>query len=123
MMKNYDYLYDFEDLTDSLSQLRMIDYSTGQTRSVWISVHDGDFVLQRCHSVPSHLADYIDLAVTVAAADRLSQRKTDRTCRIHVCLPVRHPNFLNQPDIIRQVQRVLYWYTQDHWSFEFVVRK
>jgi hypothetical protein len=52
-------------------------------------------------------------------ADRLSFRNTDRTCSIHVCLPVRHPELWGSTKTIDYLDDLLYWYTQDHWSFEF----
>ncbi len=121
-MQQHDYVYAFGDLTDSLSQVNITNGFTGNRQSVFVAVDDAQFLERRFHNVPSNLADCIDLAVAVAVADRLSVRKGDWTCRIHICLPLRHPEFWNTPQVLKQLQDILYMYTQDHWSFEFRMR-
>ena len=58
------------------------------------------------------------------SADRLSIRKASRSrrIRIHVVVPVRHPEILGSSQVSDQLSDILYWFTGDHWSFNFIRR-
>ena len=77
--------------------------------------------------LPSRMADLLDVAMAVYAADRRSPRdfKKARTGqrRIHVRLAVREPEVWAGVDLSDQLKELLYWLSEDTWSFEFVRRE
>jgi hypothetical protein len=64
-------------------------------------------------------SDLVDLAVSVYVADRLSIRNTQLPCRIQVVLPIRQSEILGSSQVQNQLSKILYWFTGDHWSFDF----
>jgi hypothetical protein len=81
-----------------------------------------DSQLLSLRRVPEEIADLIDLAVSIYVADRLSIRKTQRSRRIQVVVPVRHPEILGSSQVSDLLSKILYWFTGDHWSFGFTRR-
>ncbi|GHO98873.1 hypothetical protein KSF_089210 [Reticulibacter mediterranei] len=123
-MRQPDYTYHFDDLEDAYSPVRCIaSASKGVADTCFVRVDDSQVAarLQRC--LPGHLADCVDLAVAVAVADRLSLRRNDSSCHIQIILPLRYPERFKAFGVIQQLESVLYWYTHDHWSFEFLPRE
>ncbi len=81
--------------------------------------------------MPAAVADLIDVSAAVYIADRLAPREVagdprfpgDRWHRrIHVVLPVRHPDRWRQSDVVTCLEEVLAFLTDDLWSFEFIGR-
>jgi 7-cyano-7-deazaguanine synthase in queuosine biosynthesis len=81
-------------------------------------------------SLPTQLADLIDVALSVYIADRLARRRQLRTGRyhfhwsrkIHVRLPLRNPELWQSRLLETTLKQVLGFFTDDEWSFEFVRR-
>ncbi len=116
-----DYTYDFEGITDRLSdsRLRITDHGNDLTHTISVAVDDTEFLDIRGRQLRSGIADLIDFAVSIHEADRWSKRPKDAPCRIQVRLPVRHPEVLSATETQELLERFLYWYTGDAWAFEF----
>jgi 7-cyano-7-deazaguanine synthase in queuosine biosynthesis len=121
-MQQPDYTYTFDDMSDRFSQVQCLNHRTQELQTAYALVDDQQLTLKRQRLLLAQLADCVDLAVAVAVADRLSIRKADRPCRIHISLPTRHPEVFGRPHLLKQLQNMLYWYTHDHWSFAFPAR-
>lgn len=121
-MQQPDYSYTFDDMNDRPSQVQRLNHRTGERQTASVLVDDQQLSLKRQRLLTAELADCVDLAVAVAVADRLSIRKADRPCHIHIRLPMRHPEVFGDMQTLKQLQDTLYWYTHDHWSFAFPAR-
>jgi 7-cyano-7-deazaguanine synthase in queuosine biosynthesis len=122
-MANHDCGYDFGEIRSQHGSLRATDYRQCVSNYLQVSVDDSQLDLSSFNGVSSRIADLVDIAVAVYVADRLSVREGDTTCRIQISLPVRHPEVLNRKEIYEQLTDVLYWYTGDHWLFDFSERQ
>jgi hypothetical protein len=121
-MQQLDYTYTFDDIGDQPSRVQCLNHRTGELQTATVLVDDQQLSLKRQRLLTAQLADCVDLAVAVAVADRLSTRKADRPCRIHISLPTRHLEVFGDVQVLKQLQDTLYWYTHDHWSFTFLAR-
>jgi hypothetical protein len=118
-MSEPDYTYEFSDIGERQSYVKVTIHRTGEERTFTICVDDEDLARCRRRDVSQKLADLMDIAVAVYAADRTSKREPDIQCNIKINLPVRHPEVFNNPDILKRLEDILYWYTEDNWSFQF----
>lgn len=84
-----------------------------------------------CH-LPSDLADLLDVSIAIYVSDRLALRETsgderqphDRWHRrLNLVIPVRDPSKWNQVEISEDLQDLLHFLTDDHWTFKFVLRR
>lgn len=77
-----------------------------------------------CHELPSRMADLIEVALAVYAADRRSPRTFSKAStgqrRIHIRLAVRDPDLWASSEVSRRLGELLSWVSEDHWTFEFV---
>jgi 7-cyano-7-deazaguanine synthase in queuosine biosynthesis len=122
-MSQLDYTYIFDDLSDGYTNVHWIHHRAQQPSQTFrLRVDDEQFHWKRRYHLSPLLADCIDLASAVAVADRLSSRKRYQSCFLQICLPVRHPELFGCSVILQHLQDILYWYTQDHWSFDFSCR-
>lgn len=64
-------------------------------------------------------ADILTLATVVYAADRLAVRYSDEICQIHIKAAVWNPEVFNTHHIQTELQKIMFWYTGDNWSFEW----
>ena len=73
-------------------------------------------------------SDWIDLALAVYYADRLSPRRDPKdparpyqwSRRISLSIPVRLPDLWTSPAVLDQVERALRFFTEDAWDLKFV---
>jgi 7-cyano-7-deazaguanine synthase in queuosine biosynthesis len=70
-------------------------------------------------------ADLIDLAMAVYYADRKTVRPHSDMSRTgqriyNVCLPVNDLQFWKRNDVCQNLSELLYWFTDDIWTFDFV---
>jgi len=93
----------------------------GETSSFRVKVDDSQLRYQS--TTPPQVADLVDLASAIYVADRLSIRKKDCKRYIQVELPVRHRELFQKLSLMELLKNVLYFYTEDNWSFEFQERK
>ena len=78
-------------------------------------------------AISCRMADLLDVALSVYAADRQSLRSSDGTDtghrRIVVRMSVREPAFWRRLETVKRLHEYLYWLGEDDWSFEFVRRQ
>ena len=80
-----------------------------------------------CQELPAGLADLLDIVMAVYAADRRSRRDFSGTNtgqrRIHIRIGIREPGPWNESEVARKLQKLLYWLSEDEWSFQFLKRQ
>ena len=102
----------FDPLQDNSSIIHLIDRATGEKNSVEIAIDTSDFKHRIQQDFPSQIADIIDLAVAIHASDRLTKQDPSRPqIQLHVVLPIRHPEILNQSSLHQQLCELLEWAT------------
>jgi 7-cyano-7-deazaguanine synthase in queuosine biosynthesis len=77
------------------------------------------------------LADWVDIALMAYVADRLAPRRDPKSPqrayqwarRIHLKLPVRHPDLWREPHVAGALAALLTHFTDDEWHLEFVGRR
>jgi 7-cyano-7-deazaguanine synthase in queuosine biosynthesis len=113
-----DYTYTFSSIGDRFSRVQIVDQNK-LISIVEVAVKDFTLFYTCGKSMSSIVADLIDVASALHVVDCISVRKNDMPCRIHVNLPVRHPEIFGKPDVQEKLQTVLDWYTGDQWSITF----
>ncbi|NJL00570.1 MAG: hypothetical protein HC910_08375 [Spirulinaceae cyanobacterium SM2_1_0] len=118
-----DFTLLFESVMNSGGNICLHDYSGNTESNVRIAVDDSEFSYRTQKEFPSIVADIIDLAVAIHAADRLiSQSLRQQQTKIHIVLPIRHPEILNQSSFQNKLSSFLEWATGSRWIFEFSKR-
>jgi 7-cyano-7-deazaguanine synthase in queuosine biosynthesis len=123
-----DYTYVFADLTDKLKtgKVEVFKHHSRRTAlkqySMRVAVEDEQLLKRRLIYMPPMIADCVDIAAAVSIADKLTPRSVRKRTYIHAVIPVRCPEFWNRNDLITELQDLLYWFTRDNWTFEFVQR-
>lgn len=113
----------FGPVMSSGGTVRLLDRSRNRESNVKIAVDDSAFSYRVQKEFPSIIADLIDLAIAVHAADRLTfQSLRQNQTRIHVILPARNPEILSQKSIQDKLSGLLEWATGSRWVFEFSKR-
>ena len=123
-MALFDYTCSFDDLSDTPNTVKLLGGNIVANAVSTCKVTIDDSQLLSLRQVPGEVADLIDLAVAVYVADRLSIRQAPRSHRtqIHVVVPVRRPEILRSSQVSDQLNNILYWFTGEHWSFDFTHR-
>lgn len=123
-MEQPDYTYTLADITNLYGRGRVecVDHRKSNRFLSHIAVRDNQLRRRAKAWIPAEVADLIDLAVVVHEADRLSIRRGDMPCHIHVIVPVRRPDLFDDPAVRDLLRDALHWYTEDHWTFEFTRR-
>lgn len=79
-----------------------------------------------CHTIPGRVADLLEVAMSVYAADRRSLRDYGGANtghrRIRIRLGVRDPALWSRREIYDRLVDYLCWLSEDEWSFDFVRR-
>ncbi|OUC12360.1 MAG: hypothetical protein B0A82_23080 [Alkalinema sp. CACIAM 70d] len=118
-----DFTLLFESVMSSGGNICLYDHSRNKESNVRIAVDDSAFSCRIQKEFPSIIADLIDLAVAIHAADRLTfQSLRQQQTQIHVVLPIRHPEILNQSSFQDKLSSLLGWATGSRWIFEFSQR-
>lgn len=113
----------FESIMSGDGNICLRDYSRSRESNVRIAIDDSEFSYRIQQEFPSIIADLIDLAVAIHAADRLTfQSLRQQQTLIHAVLPVRHPEILNKSSIQDKLSSLLEWATGSRWVFEFSKR-
>jgi hypothetical protein len=103
----------------------------GQAHRVRYRLDDLPLVAPSGRSMPTFVADMLDVSAAVYIADRLALREVDGDPRfpgdrwhrrIHVVLPVRHPACWRRPAVMTCLEELLAFLTDDLWSFAFTKR-
>jgi hypothetical protein len=118
-----DFTLLFKSVMSNGGNICLHDHSKNKESNVRIAVDDSAFSYRIQKEFPSIIADLIDLAVSIHAADRLTfQSLRQQQTRIHVVLPIRHPEILNQSFFQDKLSSLLEWATGSRWIFEFSKR-
>ena len=120
-MDEYRFTFEFKEISDNVKQssLSIIDHRRGKRFNTQASINDRVFLERRGLQVKPHVADLIDLAVSIYVADRWARRKSGMPRVIHVSLPVRTDSFFNSTQVQDYLRQMLNWFTGDVWTFEF----
>ncbi|ESA38926.1 hypothetical protein N836_29470 [Leptolyngbya sp. Heron Island J] len=115
-----DFTLLFDSIMDDGGRIRFCDHSRNRESKVRVAIHDSPFSYRVQREFPSVIADLIDLAVAICAADRLTfQNLRQQQTRIHVLLPIRHPEILSKSSFQTKLSSLLEWATGSRWTFEF----
>ena len=80
-----------------------------------------------CRPLSSGMADLLDVAMSIYAADRMSPRDFKDTSTgqrsIRVQAGVRNLGLWNSAEMTEQIRNLLYWLSEDEWSFQFTKRE
>lgn len=76
----------------------------------------------------SLLADWIDVALFIYLADRLSPRRKYTSQhhslqwgrKLHLKIPVHNPDVWSQQEVYESLRQLLYFFTEDDWQIEFI---
>ncbi|MBE2222764.1 MAG: 7-cyano-7-deazaguanine synthase [Anaerolineae bacterium] len=120
-MNIIDYEFAFDDINDGYSKVNLAKKSESDPISFDVSVGDSSIRLLKGNNLSSLQADLLDLAIAINFVDKLSLPKKLRSIHVHVSLPLRHPEIFELNS--KMLQDLLYWYTEDYWSFHFQSRK
>ena len=96
----------------------------GAGDSYWL---DGECLSRAFHrEIPIRMADLLEVAMSVYTADRRSRRNYGRVNtgqrQISVRVGVHDPDFWRRPEMTECLSRLLYWMSEDDWSFDFTSR-
>jgi hypothetical protein len=119
-VNSLDYTYLFTSIAEQFNQVKVVDHNNSANDSL-VKIAVKDFMMfHACNKeIPSIVADLVDLASAIDVVDRISVRKDDLPCRMHIMLPVRNPEILGKPRIQEKLQSLLNWYTGDQWFVTF----
>ena len=117
-MDDLTHRYCFPEISVARRPFGVSNFRDADAFEALVAVEDFEY-LKSGHPVPPRVADLVDLAVAVSAADRLSICKDDAPNVIEVALPVRDPGLFGDAATSKLLADVLYWYTGDHWRFCF----
>lgn len=118
-----DYTLTFSSVSNKESNIYIFDHSENIILTVKISLDDSDLGFLSKSFFDSKIADLIDLAVAIHAADRLvPQDPRKEQIRIHVILPVRNPGLMNCISFKEKLSELLEWTTGSRWRFTFETR-
>ena len=110
-----DYKYDFTNPSTPI----------GPGGSYWLNEYH--LVRAFLQTLPTRVADLLDVALAIYAADRRSPRnfRDAHTGQryIHVKVGVRNPELWSEFNMVKRLQEFLYWLSEDVWSFQFVRRQ
>ena len=128
-MSGLDYTFTVEHIGERFKEsgLSITDNHTNETLTIQIIVNDKQLPLLNYQALPALLSDLINLAVAVHLADRLGKKHgrmprslSEMPRHILLRLPVQTHEKLNTSYIREKLQDILYWFTEDFWSFEFL---
>ena len=113
-MSSQQYEYNFTDHTQTV----------GQGNNFWLDSRP--LAKAFCHTIPGRVADLLEVAMSVYAADRMSLRDYGGVNtghrRIRIRLGIRDPVFWSRREIYERLEYYLCWLSEDEWSFDFVRR-
>ncbi len=129
MLEEYDYDFTFEHIGEQYKEsgLRIFDYRANRVIDVQIMVDDSQIPLLNYQALAPQHSDLVDIAIAVHLVDRLATNyskmvRTEKEMprRIRIRLPLQTYRKLNDTSIPEKLREVLYWFTGDFWTFEFL---
>src|SRR5688500_8466574 len=122
-LAGFDYTFLFQPIQNHSTSVGLINHSEDRRDFFTVSMDDNSLPLSTFPIVSSINADLLDLALAIHAADRLIKRGKEVSFSFRVELPVRNPDIFMRSDIQDLLTKVLEWYTNDYWHFEFSKRE
>ena len=118
-----DSVFVFEHAVGRGGSMKYCSHATGDSwRRVNLAVDDSSFLFRALAGLPPLVADVVDLAAAILAADRLSPQKLDaKMRRIQLTVPVREPERLGSCSA--ELSALLSWASATEWEFKFVPRR
>ena len=116
---NYTYTFDYIGEQLKKGHIRLTDHATNKTYTLQVAVNDGRLPFINYQAISPLMADLIDIAAAVHMGDRLSKSDGEMPRHMLLRLPLRIQRSEIDPSIHKKLQEILYWFTEDHWDFEF----
>ena len=115
-----DYTFSFGSIQSQNIQVTQTNHSmNNESDGFTITLHDNTLWINGFSPRASISADLLDLAVAIHAVDRLIERPRDKTLSFHIKIQVRNLDLFSKNDVGMLLNKILHWYTDDHWHFEF----
>jgi 7-cyano-7-deazaguanine synthase in queuosine biosynthesis len=111
--------FDYSDIRDGLSLVRVFNADSGKSFRLQLALDEVQLLQNTLRPMRSEFADLVDFSIAVYLVDRIAPRRADMQRNIQITLPLRHPETFNRSEIKDRLSDVLYWFTTDHWSFDF----
>ena len=116
--------FEFDGITDDRkrSNVRIFGPFGSPIDKTQVSISDSVLLKNRGLGLDSRAADLIDLGTAIFHVDRwtAATENLDFSRKIHVRLPVRNVDLFNAPENGALLKDILWWFTEDDWTFEFV---
>ncbi len=124
-MQKVDYTCKFTYIAQEIrrGKLTFVDHNAvggAKETQLKVAANDANFKKTVLKQVTELNADLIDIAAAVHTTDRLCGTERKRTCQIHVELPIRNVALCANVAARKELEDILYWFTEDHWSFTFI---
>lgn len=119
---NYSYI--FEDIGNPANPglVHAVKHHADRHADVIVAVNDAQLLHRSLPNMPPHVADCVDVAFAVYAADLLSRHRRATRSHIYVELPVRHPEVWEAEDTRTALTKLLRRFTDEEWEFGFSKR-
>ncbi len=118
----FDYIFKFQSIQNKNTQVEVLNAKKNEQGFFSLFIDDKELSIAGLSIVSSINADILDLAIAIHAVDRIIKREHEISSFFHIELPVRNYDIFCQPDFHKLLEKILNWYTNDHWSFEFIKR-
>lgn len=129
MQEVYDFDFTFKHIGEQYKEsgLSIFDYRAKQPIDVQMIADDSQIPLLNYQALSPQYSDVVDIAVAVHLVDRLatnytkmSKSEKEMPRRIRLRLPLQTYEKLNELSILEKLSEILYWFTGDFWTFEFL---
>lgn len=110
--------FHFTSTDGKLSSVSYVSHSYKESYCFAVSINDQKLSAGK-FGITSLLTDLINLSLAVFVADRFSMGSTKHDQEIKVVLPLKNSELFKSKAVIDSLSKLLYWYTGDHWDFEF----
>lgn len=118
--KEYNYTLKFDPIQNKNGHVYLIDNHSGSEKAFVFTINDQDFEFRLQHTIHSSIADLIDIAASIHAADRLVPQDPKKKERyISVYLPIRNLNRVKSTSFKENLENLLGWTTGSFWTFYF----
>lgn len=106
---------------DGISSSRFVDHTCDKHKDIQIVASEAKLSLSLFHNTDPIVADLLELAALVYAADKLATHPADGTVSINVHAHLRNPQVFDS--LQSKLSTLLYWMTDCTWNFTFVDRR
>lgn len=121
-ISNFDYIFKFQSIQNKNTQVHVLDANQNKQNHFSLFIEDKELSIAGLPTVSSINADILDLAIAIHAVDRIAKRKQEKSSNFHIEIPVRNYDIFCSLDTLNLLAKILNWYTNDFWNFEFKKR-